>query len=200
MGLTLPNAQYLLRQIVGGGQGFNTNVGDRYLALSTTKPNPNPASGQSYNVTEPSGTGYARVSLNATNFTNEATGETIGDVTTYTISNTVEIHFPEAITAWNNEQSINYFAIYSTRQATTAPIYVGELFSYNITTVTAETFDAMVAAGLYTFDTATSTYIQVTSGDVYNPSTIYYTRTSGVVVKAGTVPLIRTGFLKISVQ
>jgi hypothetical protein len=56
----------------------------------------------------------------------------------------------------------------------------------------------MVALGIYTY--ANSTYTKITSEDTYDSTKTYYTRADGVVITAGTVPLIRAGFLKISVQ
>ena len=92
MSLTLPNAKKLLRQIVGNGQGFWTTVGMRFLALSSTKPVPNPTSDSysSYNITEPSEASYERARISES-FEAEATSETIEDAIVYSISNTSEI-------------------------------------------------------------------------------------------------------------
>ena len=200
MSLTLPNARKLLRQIVGNGQGFWTTVGMRYLALSSTKPVPNPTSDSysSYNITEPSEASYERARISES-FEAEATSETIEDAIVYSISNTSEIHFNEALEPWNGGKAINYFAIFETgTKGQGTPVYVGNLYSYSVATVTSDTFSSMVALGIYTYKN--SVYTKVTSSDSYSSSTTYYTRADGVVITAGTVPLIRSGFLKISVQ
>ena len=200
MSLTLPNAKKLLRQIVGNGQGFWTTVGMRYLALSSTKPVPNPTSDSysSYNITEPSEASYERARISES-FEAEATSETIEDAIVYSISNTSEIHFNEALEPWNGGNPINYFAIFETdKKGKGTPVYVGNLYSYSVATVTSDTFSSMVALGIYTYKN--SVYTKVTSSDSYSSSTTYYTRADGVVITAGTVPLIRSGFLKISVQ
>ena len=200
MSLTLPNARKLLRQIVGNGQGFYTTVGTRYLALSSTEPIPNPAQDAyaNYHITEPSENSYARTAISGS-FTEEATSETIEEAVVYSISNASEIHFQEALEPWNGGNPINYFAIFETNvKGQGTPVYVGNLYSYSVATVTAENFNAMVALGIYTYEN--SVYTKVTTSDTYDSTKTYYTRADGVVITAGTVPLIRTGFLKISVQ
>ena len=200
MSLTLPNARKLLRQIVGNGQGFYTTVATRYLALSSTEPVPNPSTDSyaNYNITEPSEASYARAAISPS-FTEEATSEVVEQAIVYSITNTSEIHFQEALEPWNGGNAINYFAIFeNSNKGTGTPVYVGNLYSYSVATVTAENFDAMVVLGIYTY--ANSTYTKVTSEDTYDSTKTYYTRADGVVITAGTVPLIRAGFLKISVQ
>ena len=200
MSLTLPNARKLLRQIVGNGEGFRPTVGKRYLALSSTEPVPNPTSDTyaNYHITEPSEASYARATISES-FNAEATSETIEKEIVYSISNTSEIHFNEALEPWNGGKAINYFAIFETgTKGQGTPVYVGNLYSYSVATVTSDTFSSMVALGIYTYKN--SVYTKVTSSDSYSSSTTYYTRADGVVITAGTVPLIRSGFLKISVQ
>ena len=97
MSLTLPNAKKLLRQIVGNGQGFWTTVGMRYLALSSTKPVPNPTSDSysSYNITEPSEASYERARISES-FEAEATSETIEDAIVY-FADTYDAYIPKGL-------------------------------------------------------------------------------------------------------
>ena len=197
MALTINTAKSLLRQIVGGS-GFSSSTS--WLALSSTKPDPSGTSGGeagSYNITEPAaGTSYNRVQLNGY-FNAEGTGALVDDVYTVSIKNTAEIHFPEALQNWG---TYKYFAIFDTEKGST-PKYVGELLKFTQDTeVTAENYAAKVAAGLYYFDNTEADYIKITD-EPYDAGTRYYFKDdSGITIEEGTVPLVRKGYLKISVQ
>lgn len=199
MSLTLETGKKLLRQIVGGSGSWSGTL-TPYLALSSTEPYhaPDPETG-SYNVTEPvAGTSYARVALGNQYFGTQATGKTDPETGKYviTIANDQEIHFPEALQDWGE---FTHFAIFESRQGT-APIYVGELDSYTEVEVTAQTFDELVQSGLYIkTDTETGiVYVKVEVGDTFDPEAIYAEKK--LTVKGGTVPLVRSGYLKISVE
>jgi len=194
MALTINTAKLLLKQIVGG-QGFSSSTS--WLALSSTKPDPSGSGAQGYNITEPSAsTSYNRVQLNGY-FTDEPTDELIDDVYTVSIKNSTEIHFPEALQDWG---VYKYFAIYESKTSGT-PKYVGELLKFTQDTeVTAENYAAKVAAGLYYFDASEGDYVKITTEE-YNPQTKYYYKDdTGIDILEGTVPLVRKGYLKISVQ
>lgn len=200
MSLTLETGKKLLRQIVGGYGSFSGGNLTPYLALSSTKPYHEPSETGSYNVTEPSTatTSYKRVALGVGYFGADATGKTDPETGKYviTIANDQEIHFPEALQDWG---SFSYFAIFADKNGT-APIYVGELDSYTEVEVTAETFDELVRSGLYIkTDTETGIiYVKVEAGDTFDPEAIYAEKK--LTVKGGTVPLVRSGYLKISVE
>ena len=197
MGLTLNTAKSLLRQIVGGS-GFTTSTS--FLALSSTKPNPSGEGG--YNVTEPSTetTSYNRVSLSG-HFTDDATGEFIDDTYVVSIKNSDEIHFPEALQNWG---TYKYFAIFDVQKNGT-PKYVGELlkFTKDDTVIDQASYEAAVATGLYLFDSTENDYvlIDLVTYPTYDEDITYYVKDdSGIDIEEGTVPLVRKGYLKISVQ
>lgn len=197
MALTINTAKSLLRQIVGGA-GFTSS--NSWLALSSTKPDPSGTSSGSagnYNITEPAiETSYNRVQLNGC-FNSDATGATVDGIYTVSIKNNIEIHFPEALQNWG---TYKYFAIFDSADSTT-PKYVGELLKFTKDTeVTSENYANKVATGLYYFDTEAADYVKITV-EVYDESKTYYFKdASGITIEEGTVPLVRKGYLKISVQ
>lgn len=79
MGFTTDYANTILQSLVSGG----------YIALTTQAPT---AASTGSNLNEPSGGGYARVQLNATNGNFNAEARTL--------TNQAYIYFPEATTSW----------------------------------------------------------------------------------------------------
>ena len=200
MGLTIGTAKNLLRQIVGGS-GFTTATS--YLALSSTKPNPSGEGEGGYNITEPSSeTSYNRVPLSG-HFTDDATGEFIDDTYVVSIKNSDEIHFPEALQNWG---TYKYFAIFEVQKNGT-PKYVGELlkFTKDDTVNDQSSYEAAVATGLYLKVTVSGVedyvLIDLQTYPTYDETKTYYVKDdSGITIEEGTVPLVRKGYLKISVQ
>jgi len=200
MGLTLVTGKKLLRQIVGGNGSFSGGNLTPYLALSSEKPlhAPDPVSG-TYNVVEPgAGTSYARVQLGAGYFGTDPAGHTDPETGNYVISitNDTEIHFPEALQDWG--APLKYFAIFETKNGT-IPTYVGELDSYTRAedVVDVATFEE-AKDELYVLDEETGKYVKVEAADTYDVEATYARKE--LVVKQGTVPLVRAGYLTISVE
>ncbi len=201
MGLTLSTAVKLLREIVGGPGGFRQSNITPYLALSSTEPTPEPVGG-SYNVTEPSAASYSRKSLGYEYFRNDpTTGEIVEGKYTVSIKNSNEIHFNEALQDWG---TVTHFAIFPDISST-IPIYVGELESYTDVTseVNAENFESK-KSNLYIITGGSGTaedpyiYEKLSIEAQYDASIKYFEKK--LVIKEGTVPLIRKDYLKISVQ
>ena len=194
MAVTLTTGRKMLRQIVGG-QGYTSTT--PYLALSSTKPTQTGSSG-SYNVTEPSAASYSRLKLGADNFTQDAQIDSQGLIT---IANTGEMHFHEVTEEGGWGEAIRYFAIFETETGT-VPTYVGELDSYTVENVTAEDFDELKPYLYVRTGQGTSedpyVYTKVVESDVFNPEATYCEKK--LVVEKGTVPLIRPGYLKISIK
>lgn len=196
MGLTINTATNLLKQIVGKVSGSAS-----YLALSSTEPYPN-GDKPGYNITEPdSSTSYARVSIGAYfPDTVDVNPEQSPLSSGYTVSikNNNEIHFPEALQNWG---TYKWFAIYDGTGAAANVKYVGELLKFvQDTTVTAENYAEKVEAGLYYFDSTQNDYIKITDEAFVEGKPYYVKDNSGITIEEGTVPLVRKGYLKISVQ
>lgn len=113
----------ILESIVGRNNLFGDRV---YLGLSSTAPN---ADGT--NITEPSGGGYGRVLVGL-----RGTSETykFGAVDNDTISNSVEIYFPESTGSWG--AALTHFVFYTSPTATAASsvIAYGELTDNGVAT------------------------------------------------------------------
>ena len=215
MSLTFDTGKKLLKEIVGG-TGFHNYGVTTYLALCYDQPYYEAKAG-TYNVNEPTALGYSRVQLPSDYFGNEIIlpgGGTKPNpyseetkerdiVTEYkvTIENTKEIHFQEAQEPWG---TVKYFAIMpsATYSAGESPLYIGTLLNYVINpNVTASNFAELVAEGLYVKDAAEYTgYRKLTDLDTYSSSETYYDLADGLEILGGTVPLIRAGYLKISVK
>lgn len=120
--MPLTNAQRIenLKDLI-----YNTDSGSgggtRYLALSSTPPNPDGT-----NVTEPSGNGYQRIPMQdniisslGQNFnTNNPTYDSQNDK--YSFTNIVDVYFYEATGSWG---ALGYFAIYTSRTGNTCIAY-----------------------------------------------------------------------------
>ena len=196
MALTYNTGKYLLREIVGGTGFHNQNV-TTYLALSTTKPVV--AKSGVTGVTEPDPASYSRIKLGADNFTTEPS---ISEEGVISIANTGEMHFHE-VTEEGGWGEIKYFAIYdSSAKGAGNCIYVGELNSYTLVTVTAETFDELKDLLYVRTGEGTSAdpyvYTKVQEEDNFDASANYCEKK--LVVEKGTVPLVRPGYLVISVK
>lgn len=191
MAVTLDTGRKILRQIVGGSGWTSTTT---YLALSTTKPNQT----SPYNVTEPSAASYERLELGANNFTNEASIDSETGI--ITIANTGEMHFHE-VTEEGGWGEIKYFAVYSAKTNGNC-LYVGELDSYTLVEVTAATFDDLKALLYVRTGAGTSedpyVYTKVEDSDTFDENADYCEKK--LVVEKGTVPLVRPGYLKLSVK
>lgn len=201
MGLTINTASSLLKQIVG-----LTGTAS-YLALSSTEPDPSGKGSNGYNITEPPATdseghatNYARATLYG-HFKNSAesiSGGLVDGVYTVSIKNFDEIHFPEALADWGNYK---WFAIFEDATVGTGVKYVGELLKFaKDTTVTATNYVEKVEADLYYFDSTQNDYIKITDEAFVEGRTYYIKDNSGIDIEEGTVPLVRKGYLKISVQ
>lgn len=223
MALTLAQAKTLLAGIVG------KTGGTKYLGLSKTAPQPIysgtlPSTGASfnnYNITEPTAaTSYARVTITATEFANDATGTYVGNDYVTTIANSKEIHFTEAIQNWG---FYKYFFISTSPNAHSAAdgsiIYVGELIydkyvsdeSYDTADYTEagesiEGFDKTKTTNLNYDVRKNNLYVKegddyVNCGDKpFSEDATYFVKGLGVHIEANTVPLVRANLLKISVQ
>ncbi len=200
MGLTINTAKNLLRQLVG-------LTGDSWLALSSTEPDPSGKGESGYNITEPPATdpetghptNYARTMLDSHFSDSDASFSDglVDGVYTVSIKNIDEIHFQEALADWGNYR---WFAIFEGRTGGN-PKYVGELLKFvQDTTVNAENYTEKVEAGLYYFDNAQNDYIKITDEAFVEGKPYYIKDNSGIDIEEGTVPLVRTGYLKISVQ
>jgi len=201
MGLTINTATNLLKQIVG-----KTGSTASYLALSSTEPYPNgdAPDDKGYNITEPaSGTSYARVPIgsyfpDAVEVNPQQSPLSSGF--TVSIKNSNEIHFPEALQNWG---TYKWFAIYDGTGVNAGVKYVGELLKFTQDTeVNAENYASKVESGLYYFDNIQNDYIKITVEpyDASGNTKYYYKDDSGIDIEEGTVPLVRKGYLKISVQ
>ena len=219
MSLTLSQAQTLLQGIVG-------NSGTtRYLGLSSTPPQPIPASSSAggevvefsnYNITEPAAsTSYARVKISGAEFANSATGEWVSGIYTTTIKNSKEIHFSEAVEDWGY---FKYFFITDTDgNASSAKgnvVYIGELIYDKFVADTTYSDSEAQANGFDGTKTTSENYaarkgrLYIKSGEAYqpvgeapfNPEASYYVVGRGVFIEKNTVPLVRKDLLRISVQ
>lgn len=224
MALSLTQAQNLLETIIGCNNNYS------YLGLSSTAPQPAstgtiPATGatfSNFNITEPgSSSSYVRIRLSGTEFNNSASGGYEGSTYIVSIRNTKEIHFTEAITDWGFYKYFFISTSETVRDYTSNIRYVGELvydkyvvdstYSANdYTTAKDETRSTIFNGAKTTADTfeARKNYLFVKDGDNYvvcsektfDEAATYYVEGLGVHIEANTVPLIRAGLLKISVQ
>lgn len=68
----------------------------------------------------------------------------------------------------------------------------------NIAEVTSANYGTYLGVGIYTKEESTNTFTKVTSADPFSTQNKYYQ--DGLFIEGGTVPLVRSGALKVSVQ
>lgn len=106
----------ILKSIVGKDSAYGSTI---YIGLSSTAPN---ADGSG--ITEPSGNGYARVLIGASN---QSLTQKFGEPVDGVITNNVDIYFPESTGSWGDPLTHFFFASSATSTDSSAVLAFDKL-------------------------------------------------------------------------
>lgn len=123
----------ILKSLVGKDSAYGSTI---FVGLSSTKPN---ADGSG--ITEPSGNGYQRVLIGASN---QALTQKFGDPEDGVITNTADIYFPESSGSWGDALTHFFFTTSQDGTAATSVLAFDELQEDGVASPVSVTADKTV--------------------------------------------------------